>query len=138
MQVMEQQKVKKVAIKKKDFEIVLEREGDGVLIPPPQPVHAPAPAEIIQKGIEHPAPKEEAPSNYIVSPIVGTFYAASSPDDPPFMKEGDRIEDESIVCIVEAMKVMNEVKAETKGVITEILVKNGDPVEFGTKLFRIT
>lgn len=75
---------------------------------------------------------------YITSPMVGTFYATPSPDDPSFVKVGDKIEKNTLVCIVEAMKVMNEVKAGVSGTIVEILVESGHPVEFGTKLFRVT
>lgn len=74
---------------------------------------------------------------YITSPMVGTLYLAPSPEDPPFVKVGDRVEKNTVVCIVEAMKVTNEIKAGESGVIAEILVENAHPVEFGTKLFRI-
>jgi len=73
----------------------------------------------------------------IDSPMVGTFYRASSPESPPFIKVGDRVEQDSVVCILEAMKVMNELKAEVGGRITEILVENAQPVEFGQALFRV-
>ena len=71
------------------------------------------------------------------SPMVGTFYRSPSPDSEPFVVEGTQIDDESVVCIIEAMKVMNEIKAETRGVVTEILVENGEPVEFGQPLFLV-
>lgn len=73
----------------------------------------------------------------IVSPIVGTFYTAASPDSPAYVKIGDTVSDESVVCIVEAMKVMNEIKAELSGTITEICVKNGQAIEFGQPLFKV-
>lgn len=81
---------------------------------------------------------EETAGVYVTSPMVGTFYQTPSPDDPPFVKVGDRIDKHSVVCIIEAMKVMNEVKAGVTGTVAEILVENGHPVEFGTKLYRIT
>lgn len=81
---------------------------------------------------------EEVAGTYVTSPMVGTFYASPSPDDPHFVKVGDKIEKHSVVCIIEAMKVMNEVKAGVGGTIAEVLVESGHPVEFGTKLFRIT
>lgn len=81
---------------------------------------------------------EEVTGTYVTSPMVGTYYASSSPEDPPFVKVGDKIEKHTVVCIIEAMKVMNEVKAGTSGTVAEVLVENGHPVEFGTKLFRIT
>ena len=73
----------------------------------------------------------------ILSPMVGTFYAASSPDSPVFSKTGDVIHGETVVCIVEAMKVMNEIKAELSGTIVEICVENAQPVEFGQVLFKV-
>lgn len=73
--------------------------------------------------------------NTIDSPIVGTFYRAPSPEAVPFVKVGDKVNADSVVCIVEAMKVMNEIKAEKGGVIKEILIENGIPVEFGQPLF---
>jgi acetyl-CoA carboxylase biotin carboxyl carrier protein len=69
--------------------------------------------------------------------MVGTFYTSPSPDDPAFIKVGDRIDKNSVVCIIEAMKVMNEIKANVAGTIAEVLVESGQPVEFGTKLFRV-
>ena len=87
-----------------------------------------------------PAPevsKEEANAVYITSPMVGTFYSAPSPEDPTFVKVGDKIEKNQVVCVIEAMKVMNEIKANVTGALVEVLVESGQPVEFGTKLFRI-
>jgi acetyl-CoA carboxylase biotin carboxyl carrier protein len=74
----------------------------------------------------------------ITAPIVGTFYQAPSPDAAPFVKEGDTVTPDSVVCIIEAMKVMNEVKAERSGVIKRVLVENAHAVEFGQPLFEIT
>ncbi|WP_219836440.1 acetyl-CoA carboxylase biotin carboxyl carrier protein [Paenibacillus sp. R14(2021)] len=100
-----------------------------------------APAGAIQPAA---APAAEAPQasardNYhaIVSPMVGTFYRASSPDKAPFVNVGDRINDKSIVCILEAMKLMNELEAEVRGEIVEILVENGQLVEYGQPLFLV-
>lgn len=81
--------------------------------------------------------QKELSGESITSPMVGTFYGSPSPEDPPFVKVGDRVEASTIVCIIEAMKVMNEVKANMSGVVAEVLVENGQPIEFGTKLFRI-
>jgi len=84
-----------------------------------------------------PSPKAEAPPTHIEAPIVGTFYSRPNPESSPYVDIGDMVEPDSIVCIIEAMKVMNEVRAETAGRIVEILVSDGDPVEFGQPLFRI-
>ncbi len=73
----------------------------------------------------------------IVSPMVGTFYRAASPDAPSFVDIGKEVTEETVVCIIEAMKVMNEIKAETSGVIAEVVAENGKPVQFGQVLFRV-
>lgn len=73
----------------------------------------------------------------IPSPIVGTFYQASNPDSDPYVKAGDKVTPETVVCIVEAMKVMNEIKAEATGTIVEVCCKDGEAVEFGQALFKI-
>jgi acetyl-CoA carboxylase biotin carboxyl carrier protein len=73
----------------------------------------------------------------IKSPIVGTFYATPSPDSDPFVEVGSQVDAQTVVCIVEAMKVMNEIKAETSGTIAEILVSNGQAVEYGQALFKV-
>ncbi len=74
---------------------------------------------------------------YIKSPMVGTFYSAPSSDDLPFIKPGDEVKENTVVCIIEAMKVMNEIKAGVTGIVKEVLVENSDPVEFGSPLFTI-
>ncbi len=83
------------------------------------------PSKEVVKGVE------------IKSPIVGTFYRAPAPDAPPFVEKGSKIEAGQVVCIIEAMKLMNEIKSEVNGTVSDILVENGDPVEFGTVLFLI-
>lgn len=91
---------------------------------------------------DKPEPQEEtatAPEydHEIVSPMVGTFYSAPAPEKPAFVQVGDSVEKNTVVCIVEAMKLFNEIEAEVSGVITEILVENGELVEYGQPLFRI-
>ena len=73
----------------------------------------------------------------VTSPLVGTFYRSPSPDDPPFAGVGQRVEKGQVLCIIEAMKLMNQIKAEVAGRLVEVLVKNGQPVEFDQPLFRI-
>ena len=94
-------------------------------------VGAPAPAA--------PAAEGSLPAGTIMieSPMVGTFYRAPSPEADPFSEVGTRVDADSVVCIIEAMKVMNEIKAEVRGVITEVLVGDGEPVEFGQPLFLV-
>ena len=90
-------------------------------------------------SVAHPvsAPVETSHLRDIVSPMVGTFYRAASPDASPFVDVGKEVTEETVVCIIEAMKVMNEIKAETKGVIAEIVAENGKPVQFGQVLYRV-
>ena len=83
------------------------------------------------------APAEGAGLKDIVSPMVGTFYRAASPDASPFVDVGTKVDEDTVVCIIEAMKVMNEIKAETSGVIAEVVAENGKPVQFGQALFRV-
>ena len=80
---------------------------------------------------------EETGVTYIKSPMVGTFYSAPSPESKPFATVGTKVVETSPVCIIEAMKIMNEIQAETRGTIVEILVENGQPVEYGQRLFKL-
>lgn len=156
MSAMGRSGITKLVLKKEgEFELRLEKEGEenfernvtpisnGILesdtsqvpfrfarsldLPPTQsaPLAAPPPKTVDEN------------SKFVTSPMVGTYYSAPSPDDPAFIKVGDRIEANTVVCIVEAMKVMNEVKAGVAGVVAEVLLSNGHPVEFGTKIFRV-
>ena len=100
--------------------------------------HAPAPANT---GASAPAgkaePAEEPGIEYVRSPMVGTFYRAPSPESPPFVDEGSTVNNDTVVCIIEAMKVMNEIQAEIKGGVVAILVDNGETVEYGQPLMKI-
>jgi acetyl-CoA carboxylase biotin carboxyl carrier protein len=82
-------------------------------------------------------PAVEDDDNYVTSPFVGTFYRAASPESDTFVQEGDSIAPGQVLCIVEAMKLMNEIESEVSGTIAEVLVENGKPVEYGDRLFRI-
>ncbi len=107
--------------------------------PAAMPLAAPAAAPAAAASVPAPAaPAEPAvPVTTIDSPLVGTFYRAASPEAQPFVKVGDKVTEETIVGIIEAMKVMNEIKAEKSGVVKEVLVENGQPVEYGQALFVI-
>jgi acetyl-CoA carboxylase biotin carboxyl carrier protein len=127
-------------IEKEGFRLKLQRGPSGeaaAVVPQPTavpPKAATPDAEAVPvspKGIESVQFKE------IVSPMVGTFYRAASPDAPPFVDVGKTVTEETVVCIIEAMKVMNEIKAETSGVIAEIVAENGKPVQFGQVLFKV-
>jgi acetyl-CoA carboxylase biotin carboxyl carrier protein len=115
----------------------------------PQVVHhhapvaafAPSPAVVAATPVAaaaSPAPAVAVSTHpQIVSPMVGTFYLSPSPDSPPYVSVGQEVQEDTVVCIIEAMKVMNEIKAETRGVIVEVLAQNGKPVEFGKPLFAV-
>lgn len=107
--------------------------------PAPAPMAAPAGGSAPAAGGSAPAKAEESLGNLIEikSPMVGTFYRAASPESPPYCSVGDEIDLESVVCIIEAMKVMNEIKAEVKGTIRKILVENATSVEYGQPLFLV-
>jgi acetyl-CoA carboxylase biotin carboxyl carrier protein len=81
--------------------------------------------------------KDEPGFSYIKAPMVGTFYRAPSPESPPFVEIDAKVSESSVICIIEAMKIMNEIQAEAKGTVVEILVENGQPVEYGQRLFKI-
>lgn len=141
---LEESKLSKLVFKKGDMEIHLEKQGSSCL--PPQPIRAPLSenhsesvfhSEIPSKGEKGGGRREEAPGTYVTSPMVGTFYSAPAPDEPTFVKVGDKVEPGTVVCIIEAMKVLNEVKAGVSGSVAEILIDNSHPVEFGTRLLRI-
>ncbi|MEM9159041.1 MAG: acetyl-CoA carboxylase biotin carboxyl carrier protein [Verrucomicrobiota bacterium] len=133
------------AVEEEKFKLQIKRDTGTQAQPqivsyvPPAPA---APAPTIQAAAhEAPAAPPAAPAEsgtFITSPMVGTFYTAPSPESPAFAKVGDSVQDDTVVCIIEAMKIMNEIHAEQKGTIAELLVENGQPVEFGQKLFRLS
>ena len=130
-------------------QVTIKRPGDGgqpqVIMPqaPVQQVAAPAVAPAASPAA--PAAVAEAPAaeaappagHHIESPMVGTFYSASSPDKPAFVKAGDTVTPDTIVCLIEAMKIFNEIKAECSGTIEKVMVSNGEAVEFGQPLFIV-
>jgi len=131
-------------MEKEGFKITLKKGTNflpsGTWINPVQtpPAQASAPVPIAA-----PAPVGEAAAGSavaqkeIVSPMVGTFYASASPESPPFAEVGTEVTADTVVCIIEAMKVMNEIKADVSGVIAEVLAVNGKPVQYGQPLFKL-
>ncbi len=104
----------------------------------PQPPNPALAAPMKQEAVAEPAVPPRADAGIMIkSPMVGTFYAAPDPESPPFVKVGDHVGPDTIVCIVEAMKVFNQIPAEVSGRITAVLVENGSSVEFGQPLFKI-
>ena len=122
------------------IEISKASSSQVVTLPSAQPIAA-SPA-LEQAPVTAPSAVQDAPKasggKEITSPMVGTFYAQASPEDPPFIKVGDSVSEGQAVCIVEAMKLFNEIESDCSGVIEDVLVKNGDLVEFGQPLFRVS
>ncbi len=141
VELMKENELSEFELAEEGFRISLRRKGFSA---EPQvimtPMAAPAPAVAVAPApATAPAAAPAVPSNLIEikSPMVGTFYRSSSPEAEPYVALGKDVENESVVCIIEAMKVMNEIKAEVKGVIRKILVENATPVEFGQPLFLV-
>ena len=122
------------------FKITLKKGSDFqpvIATAAPIALPAAAAAATVSTPVSAPAPKE--PGNYIeiTSPMVGTFYSAPSPESPPYVTVGQDVSEDTVVCLMEAMKVMNEIKAEVRGVVAEIVAENGKPVQYGQVLFRL-
>lgn len=139
MEAMEQHEIKRLFLKKDDCELELEKAGvESAVLPvstafSPQTFEQPMPVTSQQAA----TPASNDTTLSVTSPFVGTFYSAPSPQDSPYVQEGDQIDEETVVCIVEAMKVMNEVKAGVKGRVKKVLCKNGDPLEFGSEILIV-
>ena len=130
IQLMNEHGLSEIELDRDGLKIRLRKGGHpeiSVAPGPPQPKEAHAPA----------AATPEIGLTEIKSPMVGTFYRAPAPDAPPYIEEGQKIEKGQTLCIIEAMKLMNEIKAELSGTVKEILVKNGEPIEFDQTLFRV-
>ncbi len=140
---MKKNSVSEFELEKQDFKIKLKRGSNGgvqaasydepqaVVYSQAQPLSAPAAPVAI------PAPAAATGELEIKSPMIGTFYRAPSPEAASYIEVGTEVTPDTVVCIIEAMKVMNEIKAEAKGVITQVLLENAKPVEFGQPLFKL-
>ena len=111
----------------------------AVSMPPPMPLGSAFSASVGSGAASAPARALETDSSHVLvkSPIVGTYYDQGSPDSPPFVKVGDSVEPGQVLCIIESMKLMNEIEAETAGIVVAKLVENGRPVEYGEAMFTI-
>ena len=130
---MKEHELSELEVQDGDKKIRLKKDGCPVLAPmPSMPIVTPqgtAASVSAKTAVEG--------TIEIKSPMVGTFYLSPSPDAPPYVEIGQSVDAETVVCIIEAMKVMNEIKAEVSGVITEMMAENAKPVEFGQKLFAV-
>ncbi len=138
---MKQFDLTEFSLESEEIKLRMKRASDNI----PYAVTLPAPAAMHPAMATAPAAGASAEKSAaaveksitIDSPIVGTFYSAPAPDAPTFVKAGDTVNEDTVVCIVEAMKVMNEIKAETSGVVKRILVNNATPVEYGQPLIEL-
>jgi acetyl-CoA carboxylase biotin carboxyl carrier protein len=134
---MKKNSVTEFELEKQDFKVRLKRGNNGgspivYEESPGLPYSAPPSIAPLQTAALSVSSEQE-----IKSPMIGTFYRSPSPESGPYAEIGTEVNPDTVVCIIEAMKVMNEIKAEAKGVITQVLVENAKPVEFGQPLFRI-
>lgn len=136
--------VNEVSIEEGEFKIKVKKQGDVQTVSYSQPVSAPAPQAAPAPAVAAPAaatqaePEPTSSGDTLKSPIVGTFYEASSPGADPFVKVGDTVKKGQTLCIVEAMKIMNEIESEFSGKIEQILVSDGQAVEFDQPLYIIS
>lgn len=133
-------KLKRESGKPRKGETVVVQEAAPMILPAAAAAPAAVPVAAATPAPAAPAPAAPAPAAEgpeVKSPMIGTFYRKPSPDADSFVEVGSVVEPETVVCIIEAMKVMNEIKAEVKGTIAEVLLEDGKPVEYGQALFRI-
>lgn len=133
IQLVKEEDISGIAIEEKGVKYEVRREKAVTALssfPQPTPPPPPPPEKVEEK-------EQEEGLVAITSPMVGTFYRAPSPEAPPFVEVGDEVEPGKVVCIIEAMKLFNEIEAEVRGKIVKILVENGKPVEYGQKLFLV-
>ena len=144
IELLEESGIAEIEIKEGEESVRISRGPTGNAVPqfisapyapPPAPIAA-APAAAAAAPIT-PLARRKDDQNIVPSPMVGTFYAAASPTNPPFVQVGDDVKAGQVLCIIEAMKMMNQIESDRAGKITAIMVKNGDPVEFGQPLFAI-
>lgn len=134
---MEESKLAELEIEFKDGTKVKMRKDFKPPFPPPMPNVQPTNMQVVANNFETPAVAKEEATNVVKSPMIGTFYSKPSPDSEPYVKVGDKVKKGEILCIIEAMKLMNEIESEFDGVVTEVLVEDGKPVDYGKPLFKI-
>ncbi len=139
IQLMNENNLTELEMEEDGLKIRLKKSPSGGVEQIVSEVQAGSSPQASRQTVESPkAPAPPPPARTIIrSPMVGTFYASPAPDAPPFVQPGSAVEVGKVICIIEAMKLMNEIKAEVRGKIAEVLVNNGDPVEFGQPLFAL-
>jgi acetyl-CoA carboxylase biotin carboxyl carrier protein len=138
VELMNEHDLAEVDLRQADQRIRIRKGGEPIVTSaPPRSAAAPAAAPAAGGESSGGAAKSDEGLAMIKSPMIGTFFASSSPESPPFVKVGDHVGPTTTVCIIEAMKVFNEIPAEISGQIVALLVENGEPVEFGQPLFKV-
>lgn len=136
--ILNQTDIEELSLKSSDFELTIRKGSSSVSVQPAASVVAPASLAVAVSTAAAPAaPVVDKSWVEVTSPMVGTFYRSPAPDEPSFVDVGDTIRKGQTICIIEAMKLMNELEAEVSGEIMEILVENGKPIEFGQPLMRV-
>jgi acetyl-CoA carboxylase biotin carboxyl carrier protein len=139
---MKKNSISEFELERQDFKIKLKRGGINPVVVEEvgSPGYAPVPGGSVSREMLPPSAAPATPASTeieVKSPMIGTFYRAPSPESAPYVDIGTEVGPETVVCIIEAMKVMNEIKSEVRGVITQVLVENAKPVEFGQALFKV-
>lgn len=137
MQALHDLGLTKLKFRRGEDELVLERRVEEALTCSTTVVPSISTGVVTSQSVNAAPPPVEKEGQYVTSPIVGTFYRSPSPDAASFVEIGSMVDEDTVIGIIEAMKVMNEVKARCKGVVREVLVENGHPVEYGTRLLRV-
>ncbi len=141
IELLEESGISEIEIKEGEEAVRISRAPTGAMMPQyfSAPVAAPAAAPAPAPAAAAPVPtaRRKDDQNVVPSPMVGTYYAAASPTAPPFVQLGDEVKAGQVLCIIEAMKMMNQIESDRAGKVTAIMCKNGDPVEFGQALFVI-
>jgi acetyl-CoA carboxylase biotin carboxyl carrier protein len=151
IELMKRSELTEFAVEEEGFKLKIRRGLNGLPIVsasrgsnpplPPSEAGSAAPATSAsappQTGIRETTPQDEPGVTFVKSPMVGTFYRAASPESKSFADLGSKVVENTLVCIIEAMKIMNEIQAEAKGTVVEVLVENGQPVEYGQRLFKL-
>ena len=140
IELLEESGIAEIEIKEGEESVRISRMPVAVPMPQyyaPQAPAAPSVAPAAIAAVAAPAAAAVRNENIVPSPMVGTYYSASSPTTPPFVAIGDEVKPGQVLCIIEAMKMMNQIEADRGGRVTAIMVKNGDPVEFGQPLFVV-
>jgi acetyl-CoA carboxylase biotin carboxyl carrier protein len=135
IEMVKEEDISGLAVEEGGVKYEVRRDREGVVTSQTSSVSAPQP--VISQLPLPDSQSEEEGMVAVTSPMVGTFYRAPSPESPPFVENGDEVAPGKVVCIIEAMKLFNEIEAEVKGKVAKILVENGEPVEYGQKLFLI-